>query len=160
MRPAEIDAFLDAQRTLVLVTLRPDGSPVAHPMWFARLGRSLYLDTRDGCLKHRNLLRDPRACAVVEAGESYFALRGVRIEGRCEPVQDPEEIARVRAAQAEKEARIGSGTQELPTWFAASRAARLERGARVVLRLPMQRVFSWDFSKVRDHYAGSSRQGA
>jgi len=152
MTPAEIDAFLESERTLVLVTLRPDGSPVAHPLWFAKLGDALYVNTRRDSLKSRNVSQDARVCAVVEAGESYFELRGVRIEGRCEEVEDPGEIARVQAAQAAKDARIGSGLREMPAWLANSRARRLGRGDRVMLRLPMERVYSWDFSKVRRHY--------
>jgi PPOX class probable F420-dependent enzyme len=155
MSDAEIRAFLDAQRTLVLVTLRPDGSPVAHPLWFTALGDAVYVDTRRDSLKLRNLERDARVCAVVEAGESYFELRGVRIEGRCAAVDDPQEIARVQAAQADKQARLGSGLDELPGWFAASRSRRRERGDRVLLRIPMQRVYSWDFSKLRSHYASA-----
>jgi len=157
MTPAEIGDFLDSQRTLVLVTLRPDGSPVAHPMWFTKLGDALYVDTKRSSLKHRNLARDDRVCAVVEAGESYFELRGVRVEGRCQEVKDPGEIARTRAAQAEKDARIGSGLGELPAWFAGSREQRLQRGDRVLLRIPMQRVYSWDFSKARGHYHRGSK---
>ena len=156
MTPAEIDAFLDTQRTLVLVTLRPDGSPVAHPLWFAKLGDALYVNTRRESLKNRNVSGDARVCAVVEAGDSYFELRGVRVEGRCEPVEDPEEIARVQAAQAEKDRRIGSGMGEMPEWFSESRERRLDRGNRVLLRIPMERVYSWDFSKVRRHYARAS----
>lgn len=160
MTPAEIGDFLDSQRTLVLVTLRPDGSPVAHPMWFTKLGDALYVDTKRSSLKSRNLARDGRACAVVEAGESYFELRGVRVEGRCQEVKDPEEIARARAARAEKDARIGSGLGELPAWFGGSREQRLQRGDRILLRIPMQRVYSWDFSKVRGHYARGSKNRA
>jgi len=157
MSPAEITTFLESQRTLVLVTLRPDGSPVAHPLWFTTLGDAVYVNTRQDSLKLRNLVRDDRVCAVVEAGESYFELRGVRIEGRCTPVEDPDEIARVQAAQVEKEQRIGSGLGELPEWFSQSRARRLDRGDRVLLRIPMNRVFSWDFSKLRRHYTSTSK---
>jgi PPOX class probable F420-dependent enzyme len=153
MSPAEIEAFLESQRTLVLVTLRRDGSPVAHPMWFAKLGDAVYVNTRQDSLKCKNVSRDPRVCAVVEAGEAYLELRGVRIEGRCQRVGDPDEVARVAAAQAEKERRIGSGMRELPAWFSESRSRRLGRGDRVMLRIPMERVYSWDFSKLREHYA-------
>jgi len=153
MSPAEIESFLATQRTLVLVTLRPNGSPIAHPLWFTKLGDAVYVNTRRDSFKLRNLLRDARVCAVVEAGESYLALRGVRIEGRASWVEDPNEIARVQAAQVEKEERIGSGLGEMPQWFSESRARRLDRGDRVLLRIPMQRVFSWDFSKLRSHYA-------
>jgi PPOX class probable F420-dependent enzyme len=156
MTPAEIDAFLASQRTLVLVTLRPDGSPVAHPMWFAKLGDALYVNTRRDSLKARNLARDSRVCGVVEAGESYFELRGVRVEGWAEEVKDPGEIARVQAAFAGKEAHIGSGLAELPDGFSESRSRHLDRGERVLLRIRTERVFSWDFSKVRRHYAGEA----
>jgi general stress protein 26 len=145
MKPAEIEAFLRSQRTLVLVTLRPDGSPVAHPLWFTKLGDALYVNTREDSLKRRNVARDARVCAVVE--------------GRCTPVADPEEIARVEKAEAEKSARIGSGLGELPEWFSQSRARRRERGDRVLLRIAMERVFSWDFARLRRHYAAAAQDG-
>jgi len=152
MTANEIDAFLDSQRTLTLVTLRKDGSPVAHPMWFTKLGDALYINTRRDSLKARNVSHDARVCAVVEDGESYFELRGVRVEGPCEEVTDDDEIARAQAAQSAKDERIGSGMLEMPDWFEGSREQRLTQGDRVVLRIPMDRVHSWDFSKVRGHY--------
>lgn len=160
MTPDEIDDFLESERTLVVVTLRPDGSPVAHPMWFAKLDNALYINTRRKSLKARNVSRDARVCAVVEAGETYFELRGVRVEGRCEEVTNDEEIARAQAAQAAKDERIGSGMREMPQWFSGSRKRRLDQGDRVVLRIPMERVYSWDFSKVRSHYARRSEDSA
>ncbi len=160
MTPDEIDAFLDSQRTLIFVTLRKDGSPVAHPLWFAKLGDALYLNTQRKSLKNRNVSHDSRVCAVVEDGESYFELRGVRVEGPCEEVTDADEIARAQAAQSAKDERIGSGMREMPEWFSDSRQQRLGKGDRVVLRIPMERVHSWDFSKVRDHYARPSGKAA
>jgi hypothetical protein len=41
----------------------------------------------------------------------------------------------------------------VPEWFAGSRARRLDRGERVLLRIPMARVYAWDFSKLRARYA-------
>ncbi|MFQ5515147.1 MAG: pyridoxamine 5'-phosphate oxidase family protein [Myxococcota bacterium] len=154
MSREEIDEFLDEQRTLILVTLRPDGSPVAHALWFTRLGESLYINTRIDSLKYRHIEKDPRVCALVEDGESYFELRGVRVEGRCVHVEDRTEIARVEEVQRIKDERIGSGMGELPAWFSDSRSRRLAQGSRVVLRIPMERVYSWDFSKARAHYEG------
>jgi hypothetical protein len=153
MTPAEIEAFLDAQRTLLFVTIRRDGSPVAHPLWFTKLGENVYVNTRRDSLKFRNVSRDPRVCAVVEAGETYFELRGVRIEARCQRVEDPDEISRVEAAQAEKDRRIESGMGEAPEWLSESRSRRLDRGERVLLRIPIERIYTWDFSKLRAHYA-------
>ena len=159
MTADEIDAFLESERTLVVVTLRKDGSPVAHPMWFAKLGPALYINTRRESLKTRNVSRDSRVCAVIESGETYFELRGVRVEGHCEEVTDDEEIARVQAAQAAKDERIGSGMSDMPKWFSGSRGRRLDQGARVVFRIPMERVYSWDFSKVRSHYSKERGEG-
>ena len=152
MSPDEIDEYLASQRTIIVTTLRPDGSPVAHPLWFVKHGKSVYVDTRANSLKHKNILNDPRVCAVVESGESYFELRGVRIEGACQPVSDEEEILRVQAALEEKDRALGSGTSELPDWFSKSRNQRRSRGDRVMLRIPMERVYSWDFAKARKHY--------
>ena len=152
MSPAEVERFLDEQRTLVLVTLRPDGSPVAHALWFVRLGDALYVNTRRDSLKARNLERDARVCVLVEDGESYFELRGVRVEGTCRPVSDRQEQEQVEAAQGAKAERIGSGMGELPAWFSRSRSRRLDRGERILLKIPMERVYSWDFGKVREHY--------
>lgn len=156
MSPGEIEEFLAGQRTIVVTTLRRDGSPVAHPLWFVTLGTSVCVDTRTNSLKHKNILNDPRVCAVVESGETYFELRGVRIEGHCQPVTDREEIDRVQAAIEEKDSRLGSGTAEMPDWFSKSRAQRRNRGDRVILRISMERVYSWDFSKAREHYESAA----
>ena len=152
MSKAEVDEYLASQRTITVTTLRPDGSPVAHPLWFVKLGESVYFDTRANSLKHKNILGDPRVCAVVESGESYFELRGVRIEGACHVVSDSEEIDRVQTALSEKDRKLGSGMAEMPNWFSKSRNQRRGRGERVMLQLPMERVYSWDFSKARKHY--------
>lgn len=155
MTSAEIRSFLDAERTLVLVTLRKDGSPIAHPMWFTLVDDGVYVDTRSDSLKVANIAADARVCAVVESGETYFELRGVRIEGRCRLVTHADEIARVHEKQAEKADRIGSGLEGMPEWFADSRSRRLGQGRRALLRIPMERVYSWDFSKARAHYKRS-----
>lgn len=152
MSPAEVDEYLASQRTITVTTLRPDGSPVAHPLWFVKLEQSVYFDTRTNSLKHKNILNDPRVCAVVESGESYFELRGVRIEGVCRPVSDNGEILRVQTALEDKDLALGSGMAEMPDWFSKSREERRSRGDRVMLRISMDRVYSWDFSKTRSHY--------
>ena len=59
---------------------------------------------------------------------------------------------RVQTALGEKDLALGSGTAEMPDWFSKSRTERRSRGDRVILRIPMGRVYTWDFSKVRKHY--------
>ncbi len=152
LTPEQVREFLQTQRTLILSTVKKDGAPVAHALWFTYLDDAVYFDTQSASLKARNIERDGRVCCLVEAGEKYFDLRGVMIQGRCVPVTDPDEIARVQAAKEQKNARIGSGLEDMPEWFSGSREQRRERGARVLLKVPLERVSSWNFGQVRDHY--------
>jgi nitroimidazol reductase NimA-like FMN-containing flavoprotein (pyridoxamine 5'-phosphate oxidase superfamily) len=160
MTPEEVREFLQTQRTLILSTLKQDGGPVSHALWFTYLDDAVYIDIQSESFKARNIRRDPRVCCLVEDGETYFDLRGVMIQGRCVPVEDPEEEVRVMAARAEKDALIGSGTEELPDWFGDSRTSRRDRGTRVLLKVPFEKVTTWNFGQVREHYAAAARRGA
>ena len=159
MPPEQVREFLQTQRTLILSTLKKDGSPISHALWFFYLDDAIYFDTQTASLKARNIFRDPRVCCLVEAGESYFELRGVMVQGRCVPVEDPEEAERAMAAAEEKNRRIGSGVEELPSWFSDSRKQRRGRGARTLFKVPLEKVTSWDFGQARDHYARAAEGG-
>lgn len=148
----EITDFLNTQRTLVLASLRADGSPVMHAVWFVYLDNALYINIQRSSFKFKNLLRDPRVCALVEDGESYFDLRGVSVEGKASEVTDAAEMDRVEQAMADKDQRIGSGMEEMPAHFRDSRKQRLGRGDRVLVRIPLEKIRSWDFGKSKSHY--------
>lgn len=143
---------MEGQRTLILTSLRADGAPVATPMWFCRVGEVIYCNTAAGSAKVRHVRLEDRVCAVVEAGEDYFSLRGVRVEGRCRVVVDPDEVAQAEEARRAKARRIGSGLEELPAWFLDSRDRQRAEGRRVWLRIDAERVHSWDFAHLREHY--------
>ena len=153
MTPEEVREFLKTQRTLIVSTLKRDGAPVSHALWFTYLDDAVYFDTQSESFKARNIRRDSRVCCLVEAGEKYFELRGVMIQGRCVPVEDPEEVRRVEAAAAEKNARIGSGLEGMPDWFGDNRRGRRGRGDRVLLKVPLEKVTTWNFGQTREHYA-------
>ena len=78
------------------------------------------------------------------------------IQGRCVPVEDPEEERRVEAAQAEKSAFIGSGLEGMPTWLGKSRRQQRGRGARMLFKVPLEKVTSWNFGQAREHYASAA----
>ena len=160
MTPEEVREFLKTQRTLIVSTLKRDGAPVSHALWFTYLNDAVYFDTQSESFKARNIRRDSRVCCLVEAGEKYFELRGVMIQGRCVPVEDPEEVRRVEAAAAEKNARIGSGIEDLPGWFGDSRRGRRSRGDRVLLKVPLEKVTTWNFGQARDHYVRTANREA
>jgi len=152
MTSQEIVAFLETQRTLIVASLRQSGSPVMHAVWFVYLDNAVYINIQRSSFKFKNILRDPRVSALVEDGESYFELRGVMIEGDAVEVTSDEEILRVQDAQDLKHQRIGSGTENMPTYFTKSREERLRRGDRVLVKIPMTKVRSWNFGKAKAHY--------
>jgi PPOX class probable F420-dependent enzyme len=86
--PATLDAavreFLAAPRYATLATINRDGLPQQTPVWYELRGDTVYMNTRAGRLKERNLLRDPRASLCIVDGERYVTLRG-RVELRPGP---------------------------------------------------------------------------
>ena len=156
MSPAEIDAFLESQRTLVLVTLRPDGSPVAHPLWFTKLGDAAL---REHASRQPQAAQPrPRRSGLRGRGGGRELLRAARRpdRGPLHAVEDPEEIARVRGGPG-REGRAASeaGSTRCPRGLRRAAQAGSSAGDRLLLRIPMERVFSWDFSKLRQHYTST-----
>jgi PPOX class probable F420-dependent enzyme len=84
-----IQRFLATREVLVLATLGADGAPLAMPMWFLPDPDALTLVSEAGSQKVRNLRRDPRCCAVAEAG-TRGDIRGVLVRGRAEFLPESE----------------------------------------------------------------------
>ena len=85
--PVHLRHLLDGPHTAVLVTVAADGSPSSPPVWFladaadggAVDGQVLWVSTRTGAAKHRNVERDPRvSISVVDPANpmSYVEIRG------------------------------------------------------------------------------------
>ncbi len=158
MTPEEIREFLENQRTLILATSRREGTPVMHALWFTYFDDAVYFNIQATSFKYQNIQRDNRVCCLVEAGEEYFDLRGAMIEGRATLVEDQDERDRVQTAADAKNERIGSGLEQMPGYFSKNRQQRLERGDRLMIKVPLDRVRSWHFGKLRDHYRKASTQ--
>lgn len=143
MSEAEVGDYLDAARTMVLVTIGPDGAPDPVPMWYVRADGEIRMRTYGRSQKVVNLRRDPRVSCLVEDGERYAELRGVQLTGTVELVEDPDWIATVWA-------RLMVRYGELPAEHEdGTRVALLERtGKQVGLRLVPDRVVSWDHRKL------------
>lgn len=74
--PEDVREFLAAPRYAVLATINADGMPQQTPIWYELRGDVLYMNTREGRLKWRNMQRDSRASLCVVDGERYVTLRG------------------------------------------------------------------------------------
>jgi nitroimidazol reductase NimA-like FMN-containing flavoprotein (pyridoxamine 5'-phosphate oxidase superfamily) len=92
----KILGLLDQHRLMTITTLRPDGSPQATTVGYAKDGLILYfLCGRDGP-KARNLARDDRISLTIDHDTSDpIAISGLSMAARAQPVDDPTEVEKV-----------------------------------------------------------------
>lgn len=140
MTPAEVDAFLQGRRTMTLCSLNHDQSIHAVAMWYGFLEGAVAVETKAKSQKAQNLRRDPRMTCLVEDGESYEELRGVELVGRAEIVEEPERMWALGLSVFERY--MGPYTEEL----APAVESMLHK--RIVVRLDVERVVSWDHRKL------------
>ncbi|HEY7357905.1 MAG TPA: PPOX class F420-dependent oxidoreductase [Ktedonobacterales bacterium] len=69
-------AFLSELRFAALATINKDGSPQQTTMWYDLDGDTILMNTAAGRVKHRNLLRDPRASICVVDGYRWVTISG------------------------------------------------------------------------------------
>lgn len=62
----EIAAFLDERHTVIVATLRADGTPHLATVWYRWDGTSFWIATNRTTAKFRNLARDQRVSLIVD----------------------------------------------------------------------------------------------
>jgi PPOX class probable F420-dependent enzyme len=86
--PDEVRALFDAPNFVTFATIDPDGQPQLSVVWGKLDGDDLLVSTIKGRRKYANLLRDPRASALVyPAGDPY---RYAEIRGQVTITEDPQ----------------------------------------------------------------------
>jgi PPOX class probable F420-dependent enzyme len=83
--PVKVKAMLDGANFAHLATLMPDGSPQSVPVWVGRDGERVVICTREGSLKAKNTLRDPRVALSLVGHDNPYEeaqLRGRVVERR------------------------------------------------------------------------------
>jgi PPOX class probable F420-dependent enzyme len=145
MSTAEVDAFLAERHHFSIASHSPDGSIHLVAMWYGFLGGNPALETFAKSQKVRNLRRDPRFTALVEAGETYDQLRGVQLVGRA-IVHDDE--ATLMAVCRDVTRRYTGVTD--PDELEAVAAAMARK--RVAVELVPEKVVSWDHRKLNGGY--------
>lgn len=141
MTSAEVAAFLDEQRTIIMSTIGPDGSIHSVAMWYGFADGVLAMTTKAKAQKARNLARDPRITCLSEAGTSYGELRGVELVGRADLSDDPQVVW--AAAVSNHERHHGPLTQE------GTEKLRHAMRNRVAILVRPGKVVSWDHRKLR-----------
>lgn len=140
MTADEVRSFLAEQRTAVLGSAGPDGFVHLVAMWYVPTDGGLVMWTYAKSQKARNLERDSRVSVLVEAGERYDELRGVLIRAEAELIRDP---SRVLDTGRELHLRY----QDTPI-ADAEPGIRAQASKRIVVRVPLTRVTSWDHRKI------------
>jgi PPOX class probable F420-dependent enzyme len=149
MSDAEVRAFLEGSKTIILNSIGPGGYPHPMPMWFGLdPDGSVRMTTFRASQKVKNLKRDPRVSLLAESGEEYAELMGVVLYGRAQLIDDLEVVKQTLVSVT---ARFG------PPLDAAARegmAKVMEKTAakRVCIRVSPERVVSWDHRKLGGTY--------
>ena len=126
---AEIAQFLDEPHTLILATLRQDGWPQMTTVWYRWDGEAFWIATDRDRAKARNIERDPRVTALVDAPSREAS---VVAYGRAEIV--------ARGADADEGAlRIVARYVDDPHAYLARRADE----PRVLIRIKPEKLVSW-----------------
>ena len=75
--------ILNGKNLVFLATINEDGSPQVSPVWAEVRGDIIWINTRTGRVKAKNMARDPRvALSACDAADPYdeIILRGTVIE--------------------------------------------------------------------------------
>jgi PPOX class probable F420-dependent enzyme len=145
MSEAEVQTFLDEQRTMAVATIGRDGRPHVVAMWYAFMDGVPSFWTFAKSQKIVNLRRDPRITCMVEAGETYDQLRGVELVARAEIIEDPDAVQRFGVLEFERLQNTKMTEALMPQVLRMA-------SKRVVVKIRTERVVSWDHRKLGGTY--------
>ena len=140
MSDAEIAAFLESRRSMIVSTLLKDGAPHLTTLWFAVKDGTYLFETYGVSQKVVNLRRDPRIALMWEAGETYDELRGVTVNGTAEIVDSEPRLTELMAYIIKRNSPgLGDHLDE--------HVANMVR-KRVVVAVTPDKIISWDHRKI------------
>jgi PPOX class probable F420-dependent enzyme len=145
MSEAEIQAFLDEQRTMAVATMGRDGFSHVVAMWYTLVDGKPAFWTYAKSQKALNLRCDPRVTCLVESGEAYGELRGVQIKGRATLIEDPADVLRLGKAIWERYS--GGPLDDAMRQMVAAQARK-----RVGVIVEPVEVVTWDHRKLGGVY--------
>ncbi|MHB8693919.1 MAG: pyridoxamine 5'-phosphate oxidase family protein [Solirubrobacteraceae bacterium] len=100
-------AYLSRAKTLRVATTNEDGSIYLSPLWMVVHENRLYIPV-DAASRHgANFESDRPLAALVDAGDEYATVAGVRILGSMSLVEDPELVELLQSLMFEKYFHVG-----------------------------------------------------
>ena len=140
MSPEEVDEFLQGRRSMTMSTINADGSIHSVAMWYGFLEGAVAIESKAKAQKVVNLRRNPNLTMLVEDGETYEELRGVTLIGKGEIVEDPDRIWELGVSVFSRY--NAPYTEEMRPFV------EIMLRKRVVVKLHVDRVISWDHRKL------------
>lgn len=140
MSPEEVGAFLEERRPIALCSMNHDGSIHAVAMWYGFLEGAVAFETKAKSQKVQNLRRDARITCMAEEGDYYEELRGVELVGRAEIVEDPDRMWELGVSVFERYQ--GPYSEDMRPFV------EVMLNKRVVVKVHVERVVSWDHRKL------------
>ena len=139
MSPEERDAFLRAERTCRVASVKGDGAPHLSALWFVWDGEALWLTSIVKSQRWTDIEREPRVSVLVDKGHDFGELRGVEISGTAHVMGEVP--------------RVGEPNDELvvPEQLFGDKyagGAFGHDGRHAWLRIVPEKIVSWDFRKM------------
>ncbi len=88
MKGAKRWAYIARQKTIRVATVNDDGSLYLSPLWFVVHEKRIFLPLDAGSRHATNSLAGRPLAAVIDSGEEYATVHGIRFTGSLKPVED------------------------------------------------------------------------
>ena len=134
-------AYLTRGRTIRVATTNEDGSIYLSPLWFVVEDEHLYIPI-DAASRHgANFKAGRPLSALVDSGDEYATVSGVRIIGSMQLVQDADLVERLQALVSEKY--FGAGHPYAESYFEFG-----EWAGRQYFELVTDKMIGWDMREI------------
>ncbi len=140
LTPEEQTALLKQVRTMALCTIDKEGYPHVVAMAFMVKDGCIYMTSYRKAQKIVNIRRNPKVAVMVEIGNQYNELKGLMIRGRCEIMEDPDDVWKIMREIRE----FQEGGPPPP----ANAVVQARAQKRAVLKIIPEKIASWDHSKL------------
>ncbi len=134
-------AYLARQRTMRFASANEDGSIYLSPLWYVVHQQRIFIPV-DAASRHgENFEAGRPLSALVDAGDEYATVSGVRILGRMEIIDDPQLVEQLQGMLFEKYFHVGHPYAE--AYFEFGEAA-----GRRFFELVPDKMIGWDMREI------------
>lgn len=141
MRGAKRFAYLERQKTIRVATTDKDGVIYLTPLWFVLHDKRIFLPLDAGSKHASNSLAGGALSAVVDSGDEYATVHGIRMSGTLKPLDTPELVDQLMALVFEKYFYEGHPYAE--AYFGFGRPA-----GRTIYELVPDKMIGWDMREI------------